>query len=104
MTARRIGSGDVAVLATPMVLTLVERAAMAALKGRLPKDRTSVGAWVDLHHVAPSPIGVTVAATARLERVDGRRLEFSVRVSDPAGVVAHGTHTRVVVDRASFAG
>ena len=101
-TAASVGSGDVAVLATPAVLALVERAAVAALHGRLRADRTSVGSSVSLDHLAPTPVGGLVRATVRLERVEGRRLSFSFVVIDDAGRVAEGSHVRVVVDRRSF--
>ena len=101
-TAASVGSGDVAVLATPAVLALVERAAVAALHGRLGPDRTSVGSSVSLDHLAPTPVGGLVRATVRLERVEGRRLSFSFVVIDGAGRVAEGSHVRVVVDRRRF--
>lgn len=101
-TAERVGSGDVAVYATPGVLALVERAAVAALEGALEPGQTSVGARVELDHLAPTPPGPRVEATASLEEVDGRRLRFSFTVSDPAGEIARGTHLRVVVERGPF--
>jgi predicted thioesterase len=105
MTADRVGSGDVPVLATPVVLSMVERAAVKALAGNLPDGSTSVGAAVELAHLAPTPVGATVTARARLDKVEGgRRLTFSFTVSDPAGEIASGTHVRVVVDRARFVG
>ncbi len=102
MAASELGSGDVEVLATPAVLALAERAAMAALRGRLPPGTTTVGTWAEVHHMAPTPLGAKVHATARLEKVDGRRLEFTFTVSDPAGEVAKGKHARVIVDRRRF--
>lgn len=102
MTALGVGSGDVPVLATPEVLALVERAAERALAGRLPEGQTSVGASVNLEHLAATPLDARVTATATLERVDGRRLTFVFEVSDPAGVVARGNHVRVLVERTRF--
>ena len=102
MTAERLGSGDVPVLGTPAVLLLVEAAAVAAVSGELETGQTTVGASVELDHVAPTLVGATVTATAGLIQVDGRRLRFSFEVTDPAGPIARGTHTRVVVERDSF--
>jgi predicted thioesterase len=102
MTAERIGSGHVPVLATPTVLALVEQAAMRALDGRLPDNLTTVGASVTLDHLAPTPVGALVNAEARLESVEDRQLQFAVEVADPAGVVARGTHVRVIVGRDRF--
>lgn len=101
-TAESVGSGDVPVYATPMVVALVERAAVAALEGALEPGQTSVGARVELEHLAPTPAGARVEATSTLEEVDGKRLTFSFTVSDPAGEVARGTHRRVVVARGPF--
>lgn len=102
LTATHLGSGDVPVLATPALLALVERAAVAALAGRLPAGRTSVGTSVELRHRAPTPVGVEVRARVRLEQVEGPRLRFSFVVEDETGEVARGVHTRTVVDRAAF--
>jgi predicted thioesterase len=101
-TAEDIGSGDVPVLATPVVLTLVERAAVAAVAPHLDPGTTTVGARVGLDHLASTLVGVRVSATARLESVEGRRLKFSFEVSDGRGVVARGIHFRVVVQRDAF--
>lgn len=102
MTAAALGSGDVQVLATPMVAALAERAAVAALAGRLPPGWTSVGIELDLRHTAPTPPGAEVVAVAVVESVEGRRVAFSFEVSDPAGGVASGSHLRVVLDRDGF--
>ena len=95
-------SGDVAVLATPRIVALCEEAAMAALSGRLGDGETSVGHAVQLDHVAPSGVGAKVRAEATLAKVAGRRLVFTVSVSDSRGLVAAGRLTRVVVDAERF--
>jgi fluoroacetyl-CoA thioesterase len=102
MTASELGSGDVSVLGTPAVVALVERVAVAAVAGSLDPGSTTVGARVEMNHLAPTPPGAMVSATARLEAVEGRRLTFSFEVSDPGGTVARGTHIRVVVGREAF--
>lgn len=102
MAASELGSGDVTVLATPAVLTLVERVAVAAVAGSVEPGSTTVGARVELDHLAPTPVGALVSASARLEAVEGRRLTFSFEVSDPVGPVARGTHLRVLVGREAF--
>lgn len=101
-TARAIGSGDVDVLATPRVLALAEEAAVDALGGALPEEQTSVGSWVELEHRAPTPVGATVTAEAVLLGVHGRRLEFSVSVTEAGEEVAHCRLRRMVVDRDDF--
>jgi fluoroacetyl-CoA thioesterase len=90
------------VLATPAVVSLVERVAVAAVTGALEPGSTTVGAHMEVDHLAPTPVGVLISATARLETVEGRRLRFRFEVSDPAGVVARGTHIRVLVNRDAF--
>ena len=102
MTADALGSGDVLVLATPIVLALAERAAVAAVAGRLPEGSTSVGVSADVTHAAPTPLGGTVTVLAHLVESDGRTLRFAVAVRDAAGEVATVAHTRVVVDRDRF--
>ena len=95
-------SGDVAVLATPRIVALCEEAAMAALQGALKPGETSVGHAVQLDHVAPSGVGARVRAEVTLAKVEGRRLTFTVSVSDTRGLVAAGRLTRVVVDAERF--
>ena len=102
MTAEALGSGDVPVLGTPAVLALAEKAACAAIAGSLEDGQTSVGSWVELSHLAPTPVGGRVGATARLTEVDGRKLAFELTLRDEHREIANGTHRRVVVDRAKF--
>lgn len=101
-TAASFHSGDVDVLATPRVIALCEQAAMEAIAGRLRAGQTSVGARVELSHVAPVAVGSTVRATATLERAEGRRFTFNVTLTDRCGLVAAGKVLRVVVDRRQF--
>jgi fluoroacetyl-CoA thioesterase len=101
-TAVAAGSGDVPVLATPRVLTLAERASVEAVAGALEAGATTVGTRVELEHLRATPVGATVTVEAVLERVDGRRLEFAVRVTGGGRLVARGWVIRVVVDRAAF--
>ena len=101
-TAPSLGSGDVPVLATPRIVALCEAAAIAALAGTLNGADTTVGMRVQLDHLAPTAVGQSVAAEATLEKVQGRRLTFTVSVSDSRGLVAAGRVTRVVVDRDRF--
>ena len=102
-TALAMHSGDVAVLATPRVLALAEQAAVAALRGCIEAPHTTVGSWVELDHLAPTPVGHTVTAEAVLLGVHGRRLEFSITLTDGDKEVAKVRHRRVIVDRAKFA-
>ncbi|HEY1178294.1 MAG TPA: hotdog domain-containing protein [Phytomonospora sp.] len=101
-TAQALGSGDVPVLGTPRVVALAEAACVAVTVGRLGPGRTTVGTRVDVAHLAPTPVGGRVWATARVVSAEERRLVFSVRVSDGVAVVAEGTVERAVVDRERF--
>lgn len=101
-TAVALRSGEVPVLGTPRVVALCEEATVAALAGRLDEGTTTVGHTVQLDHVAPTRVGTAVRAEATLLKVNGRRLTFSVAVTDARGLVAAGKITRVVVDAERF--
>jgi fluoroacetyl-CoA thioesterase len=101
-TAMSMGSGDVPVLATGRVIALCEEATCALVAGRLADGETSVAARVEVAHLAPVGVGAHVTAEATLERAEGRRLTFTVSVTDDNGLVAAGKITRVVVDRDEF--
>lgn len=98
-------SGEVRVLATPRVVALLEEAAVAAVRDALPDGFTTVGARIEMDHLAPTPAGGVVEATAVLDAVDGRRLEFTVSATDAEGrQIARGRHRRALVDPSRFGG
>ncbi|MEJ7635204.1 hotdog domain-containing protein [Aeromicrobium sp.] len=100
-TARALGSGDLEVLATPRALAWCEQATCAALK--LDPAQTSVGTRVDLEHLAASPVGTEVTATATVVHTDGRLVRFQVAAHDTGGtLLATGEIRRVIVDRERF--
>src|SRR4029453_11893274 len=101
-TARALGSGSVDVLGTPRVIALGEEAACRAIDSRLDAGSTSVGMRVRVDHLLPTPVGAEVVAEAVLEKIEGRRLTFTVSASDERGLVAAGKVTRVVVDLERF--
>ncbi|MEV4018725.1 thioesterase family protein [Nonomuraea angiospora] len=101
-TAKKVGSGDVPVLATPRLLALAEAATVQALEKHLAPGETSVGTRVELEHLAASPLGTHVQIGVELTEVDGRRLVFAFEAHDKHAVVGRGTIERVVVDRATF--
>ena len=101
-TALAQRSGTVPVLATPRVVALCEEASVAAIDGQLRPDQTSVGMRVQLDHLAPTQVGGRVVAEATLEKIEGRRLTFTVSVNDARGLVAAGRITRVVVYTARY--
>jgi fluoroacetyl-CoA thioesterase len=101
-TAIGLRSGDVPVLGTPRVVGIAEEASVAAIEGHLKPAETSVGMRVQLDHLAPSAVGAEVRAEATLEKVEGRRLTFTVSINDERGLIAAGKVTRVIVDRERF--
>ena len=101
-TAITFRSGSVPVLATPRVIALCEEASVLALDGVLAANETSVGMRVQIDHVQPTAIGASVSAQATLEKVEGRRLTFTVNAHDERGLIAAGRVTRVLVETARF--
>ena len=101
-TSVAMRSGEVAVLATPRIVALCEEATCAALIGRLHSGTTTVGMRVQVDHLHPTAIGQAVEAEAILDKIEGRRLVFTVSASDAKGLVAAGKVTRVVVDIDKF--
>lgn len=101
-TSESFRSGDVPVLATPRVVALVEEAACASLSGHLQPGWTTVGMRVQLDHLHPSGMGSHVVAEALLDKIEGRRLTFTVSASDDRGLVAAGMVTRVLVEIDAF--
>jgi predicted thioesterase len=101
-TAVALGSGDVEVLATPRLISLCEEATVQAVAGALGPGLTSVGVRVKFDHLAPVRVGSEVTAEAVLEKIEGRRLIFTVTATDAAGLVGAGRVARVVVDIEGF--
>ena len=101
-TAATLRSGDVPVLATPRLVGLCEEACVNAIHGELQPGLTTVGMRVQFDHLAPTRVGGSVLAEATLERIEGRRLTFTVSANDPGGLVGAGKLTRVVVEVEPF--
>ena len=101
-TAPRVGSGRVRVLATPVMINLMEAAALDAVEALLPAGHQSLGIKLDVSHHAATPVGMRIVATARLTGVEGRRLRFEVEARDEKETIGGGTHERVVVNVERF--
>jgi fluoroacetyl-CoA thioesterase len=101
-TAPRIGSGRVAVLATPVMINLIEAAALAAIEHLLPTGHQSLGIRLDVRHFAATPVGLSVTATAEVSAVEGRTITFRVAAGDDREPIGEGLHQRVVVNVARF--
>ena len=100
--ASNYGNPGADVLATMVLATLLELSSLGAVEPFLSPDQICVGSRLDFRHLAPTPEGLTVTATAKLVEVDRRRLVFEVEARDEKELVAQGRHERFVVDRAKF--
>lgn len=103
MTAASQGSGEMNGLATPVMIRLMEEAAVKAVAAEITPELTTVGTRLEITHVAPTPVGMKVEARATLLEVEGRVLVFAVSAEDEAGVIGKGTHQRAIVRRQGFA-
>ena len=101
-TAPSIGSGKVRVLATPVMISLIEAASLAAVEHLLDAGYQSLGTRLDVRHIAATPVGMRVTATAEVTRVEGRTVHLSVEARDEVELIGAGTHERVVVNVAKF--
>jgi fluoroacetyl-CoA thioesterase len=101
-TAPRVGSGEVHVLATPVMINVIEAAALAAIERLLPPGYQSLGTLLNVRHIAATPVGMRVRAQAKVLKVEGRTVFFEVQVHDEKELVGEGTHERVVVNVAKF--
>ena len=101
-TAPRIGSGRVHVLATPVMINLIEAAALDAVENLLPAGHQSLGIRLDIRHYAATPVGMRIRAMAELVKVEGRTLDFRVEAHDEREPIGDGTHQRVIVNVERF--
>ena len=101
-TAPRLGSGRAPVLASPAMIALIEAAAVACVEDQLADGQETLGIHLDVEHIAATPVGLSVTATAQLIEVAGRKLVFNVEARDARELIGRGRHTRIVVDSARF--
>ena len=101
-TAPRIGSGMVHVLATPVMIDLMEAAALDAAEKLIPAGHQSLGIRLDVRHIAATPVGMRVRATATIVKVEGRQIDFEVEAHDEKDLIGDGTHQRIVVNVERF--
>ena len=100
--ACHVGSGDLPVLATPMMIALMENAAMVCAQPLLVEGQSTVGAQISTTHIKPTSLGKTVSAEATLTKREGRRLYFSIVARDDEGVIGEAEHLRVIIDKEKF--
>lgn len=101
-TALAWGSGDVPVYGTPSLVALLETAAVNAVAGRLGPGETTVGTWLEVSHLAATPVGAEVRAEAELTAIEGRRLTFTVVAHDNRNKIGECRHHRMIVSRDRF--
>lgn len=101
-TAAHVGSGKNRVLATPVMVNLMESASLIAIERFLPSGYQSVGTKLDISHIAATPIGMRATAEAELIKVEGKALTFRLTVRDETGLIGEGTHERIIVNVERF--
>lgn len=97
-----VGSGDLPVFATPMMMALMENAAMLCVADELENGSSTVGGQISSSHLKPTGLGKTVTATAELVSAEGRKLKFKVSASDEGGLIGEGEHLRFIIDKEKF--
>ena len=101
-SAKTMGSGSLDVFATPAMVALMEKTAVASLEEHLEEGHTTVGIALDIKHSAATPLGMTVTCESELVAVDGRKLTFEVTALDERGVIGSGMYERFIVDAERF--
>ena len=101
-SAMHVGSGSARVLATPWLIAFMERTARDLLADVLPEGYSSVGVHVDIHHLAPSPIGSQVRSRVEVTAIQGVKVDFTARLWDEQELVGEGAHRRVVIEEERF--
>jgi fluoroacetyl-CoA thioesterase len=101
-TAPKIGSGRIRVLGTPVMINLMEAAALDAVERLLPDGHQSLGIELEVSHVAATPVGMAVEATAEVTQVEGNRIDFHIEAHDEVDLIGKAVHRRIVVNVARF--
>ncbi len=101
-TAAAMGSGSLPVFATPAMIALMEKTACRSIAEFLDENTGSVGTMLSIRHTSATPLGMRVSCDSILTEIDGRRLVFSVKAYDEAGLIGEGTHERFIVTNNTF--
>lgn len=101
-TAMHVGSGIVEVLATPIMVSLMEGASAQGVQPYLEDGTTTVGTMIQTTHLSATPIGMEVTATATIVAIQGKKIEFSILARDSSGLIGEAIHTRVIVSLEKF--
>jgi len=103
-TAASFGSGGVQVFATPMMVGIMENAALKAVDAFLPEGYSTVGTHLDVKHIAATPVGMTVRSDAELIEIEGKKLKFRITAHDEKGLIGEGIHSRYIINLEKFMG
>ena len=101
-TAKAVGSGDLNVFSTPMMVALMEQAACECLVDSLEAAQTSVGTQINVAHLTASPLGATITASATINNIEGRKVSFIITAHDGVNEIGNGTHERFIIDSERF--
>ncbi|MBO5262333.1 MAG: thioesterase family protein [Clostridia bacterium] len=101
-TAKTVGSGTLAVLATPRMIALMEEAAYKCISAELEEGASSVGTNMSVKHLSATPVDMDVTAVAEVVLVEGRKIVFKVEAYDKVGIIGEGTHERFIVGEEKF--
>lgn len=101
-TALEVGSGSLLVYATPCMVALMEGASCEAIAEAIPEEKTTVGTHLQIDHIAATPVGLEVWATAEVTAVDGNIITFSVQAFDESGKIGEGIHKRAIINTQRF--
>ena len=101
-TAAVMGSGELAVFATPAMIALMENTASKSVADALEPGQGTVGTLIDVKHVAATPVGMEVTCETKLVEVDRKRLIFEIKAYDAAGGIGEGVHERFIIDNEKF--
>lgn len=102
--ATSVGSGEVKVFSTPMMIQLMERASLFSIEPYLEEGQSSVGTHINVSHCSATPVGMKVWAESEVIEIDRRRITFAVRAYDERGLIGEGTHERFIIDIRKFQG
>ena len=97
-TAKVVGSGEIEVLATPILIALMENASVKALNHNIDEGFSTVGININVNHIAATPVGMKITVKSKLTRVEGKKLYFDVEAYDENKKIGEGKHIRYIVN------
>lgn len=101
-TAKEVGSGLLAVFATPSMIAMMEGCAAESVAAYLEEGQSTVGTMIQVHHLAATPIGMEVRCKSLLKEIDGRCLKFELEAYDEKGLIGKGIHERFIISSERF--